>query len=114
MGLERARVAAELESHPGRQIAIVRYAPDHRNPEWVYNGADIDDSKLVWAREMDPASNRELLTYFKGRTAWLVEPDRNPPNVSPYPTPGGADRGTLVSKAAPEPEPPGPIRTLGR
>jgi hypothetical protein len=52
----------------------------------VYNAADIDHSKVVWAREMDPASNRELLRYFKVRKAWLVEPDFNPPRVSPYST----------------------------
>jgi hypothetical protein len=102
IGLERARVAAELEGHPGPQLAIVRYVPDHLYPEWVYNGADIDHSKLVWAREMDPASNRELLTYFKDRTAWLIEPDRDPPRVTPYPVREGADRGrTLVSSFAP-------------
>ena len=84
LGLERARVVSELESHPGKQIAIVRYVPDHLYPEWVYNAPDIDTSKVVWAREMDPERNRELLAYFKDRTAWLVEPDVNPPKVSPY------------------------------
>lgn len=103
IGLERARVAAELEGHPGPQLAIVRYVPDHLYPEWVYNGADIDHSKLVWAREMDPAGNRELMRYFKDRTAWLVEPDRDPPRVTPYPSPDVPDRGgrVLVSSAAP-------------
>lgn len=85
MGLERARVASELEGHSGPQLAIVRYLPDHVVPEWVYNAADIDGSKVVWAREMDPASNRQLLSYYKDRTAWLVEPDADPPRVSPYP-----------------------------
>jgi hypothetical protein len=83
-GLERAQVAAELEGHPGDQLAIVRYPPDYLYPEWVYNAADIDKSKVIWAREMDPASNRELLDYYKGRTAWLVEPASNPPRVVPY------------------------------
>jgi hypothetical protein len=46
--------------------------------------ADIDKSKVIWARQMDPASDRELLNY-KGRQAWLVEPDCNPPRVSPFP-----------------------------
>jgi hypothetical protein len=84
IGLERARVAAELENQPGPQLAIVRYLPDHLYPEWVWNDADIDKSKLVWAREMDPARNRELLNYYHDRKAWLVEPDCNPPRVIPY------------------------------
>jgi hypothetical protein len=90
IGLERARVAAQLESHSGPQLAIVRYAPGHIYPEWVYNAADIDASKVVWAREMDAASNRELIGYFKGRTMWLIEPDSNPPKVSPYVVPSRA------------------------
>jgi hypothetical protein len=86
VGLARAAVAAELQALPGRQIAIVRYAPAHSpHNEWVYNAADIDKSKVVWAREMDATSNLELLRYYKDRTAWLVEPDVNPPRVTPYP-----------------------------
>jgi hypothetical protein len=83
LGVERARVSRELESLPGRQLAIVAYAPQHMLNDWVYNAADIDTSKVIWARQMDPASDRELLNYYKDRQAWLVEPDSNPPRVSP-------------------------------
>jgi hypothetical protein len=75
-----------LESYPGPQLAMVRYSANHDSlVEWVYNEADIDKSKVVWAREMDPASNLELIRYFKDRRVWLAEPDFNPPRVSPYP-----------------------------
>ena len=94
-GLARARVAAELEGHAGPQLAIVRYLPDHLFPEWVYNAADIDKSKLVWAREMDPASNQELLNYYHDRTVWLVEPDCNPPRIVPYPGSDGQDAANI-------------------
>jgi hypothetical protein len=88
LGLDRAHVLAELGKRPGGQLAIVRYTPRHDIfGEWVYNAADIDHSKVVWAREMDSASNVELLRYFTDRKAWLVEPDLNPPRVSPYPRP---------------------------
>ncbi|MGI8959719.1 MAG: hypothetical protein ACR2IV_08180 [Bryobacteraceae bacterium] len=89
MGAARAELITELESQPGQQLAIVRYSPDHIVTcynDWVANAADIDGSKVVWARDMDPASNQELLAYFKDRKVWLVEPDFNPPKVSPYPT----------------------------
>jgi hypothetical protein len=86
VGLERARVLGELESLPGPQLAIVAYAPHRILNDWVYNSADIDKSKVIWARQMDPASDRELLKYYKGRQVWLVEPDSNPPRVSPLPT----------------------------
>ena len=84
-GIPRARIQAELANRPGRQLAIVRYAPDHVVfGDWVYNAADIDQSKVVWAREMDTQSDAELLHYFRDRTAWLVEPDRDPPGLTPY------------------------------
>jgi hypothetical protein len=88
MAAERARVSTELESNPGPQLAIVRYSPDHIvtcDNDWIANAPDIDSSKLIWARDMDPARNRRLLAYFKNRKAWLVEPDFDPPRVSPYP-----------------------------
>jgi hypothetical protein len=86
LGLPRAAVVAQLETIPGKQLAIVRYGP-HRAPfdEWVYNRADIDGSKVVWARELDEATNPELVRYFHDRQVWLVEPDFTPPRVSAYP-----------------------------
>jgi hypothetical protein len=84
-GLPRARVLAQLNGYPGRQLAIVRYAPDHAPfDDWVYNAADINKSKVVWARETESGNSRELLEYFRDRRAWLVEPDFDPPRLSPY------------------------------
>jgi len=85
-GTERARVAAEIQQLPGRQLMIVHYSARH-NPmdEWVYNAPDIDDSKVVWAREMDAAHNLELMGYYRDRKVWLVEPDSIPAVVTPYP-----------------------------
>ena len=86
LGLPRAEVKQSLEALPGRQLAIVRYTPGHSPiDEWVYNAADIDASPVIWAREMDAASNRELLHYYPDRKAWLVEPDANPPRITPFP-----------------------------
>ena len=64
---------------------LVRYGQNHNVVnEWVYNQANIDGSAVVWARDMGNRQNRELLEYFKGRQVWLVEPDQNPPQLSPY------------------------------
>jgi hypothetical protein len=84
-GTERAHVEAELERLPGRQLVLVRYTPKH-NPldEWVYNGAEIDGSKVIWAREMDAANNSELIRYYKDRRVWLVQPNVSPATVTPY------------------------------
>jgi hypothetical protein len=85
-GLPRAMIQQELEHYPGPQLAIVRYAPTHDplSVEWVYNAADIDAAKVVWAREMQSVQNRELIKYFNNRKVWLVEPDSTPVKVSTY------------------------------
>ena len=76
---------AQLRAEPGRHLAIVRYQPDHEIlEEWVYNQADIDGSKVVWARDMGPEKNQELIDYYKDRRVWLVEPDEKPVRVVPY------------------------------
>ena len=77
-----------LEQLAGRQLVIVRYSPG-RDPfeEWVYNDADIDNAKVVWAREMTPAENEELINYFKDRRVWLLQADEKPARLSPYPVP---------------------------
>jgi hypothetical protein len=77
--LDRARVLNKLKSLPGQQLVIVRYAASH-NPEneWVYNDADIEHAKVVWARDMGDPDNEELLAYFKGREVWTVYPDESP------------------------------------
>jgi hypothetical protein len=83
--LERARIMKQLHKLPGDHLVIVRYAADHDFilNEWVFNNADIDGSKVIWARDMG-AQNAELLQYFSRRKAWLIEPDCNPPRLSPY------------------------------
>jgi len=74
--LERARMQTELEAEPGRHLAIVRYTPSHSiHQEWVYNRADIDAAKVVWARDLGDERNQRLLDYFADRRVWIVEPD---------------------------------------
>jgi hypothetical protein len=96
LGAKRAQLFNKLESFDGQQLAIVRYSPGHSIfDEWVYNEPDIDKSKVVWARDMDPASNLELIRYFKDRKVWLVEPDLDSPKILPY----------SLEAAAPDTEP---------
>ncbi len=88
LGVAREVVKRKLEQLPGKQLAIVRYSPQHSSlDEWVYNAPDIDGSKVVWAREMDASSNLELMRYYSDRTVWLVQPDQNPATSSSYPLP---------------------------
>jgi hypothetical protein len=100
-GTDRAGVEAALEQQPGSQLAIVRYLPGHYSlDEWVYNGAEIDGSKVVWAREMNEADNLELFHYYRNRKVWLVEPDVSPVRVSPYQVPGQMTAGSKFDQLA--------------
>jgi hypothetical protein len=84
-GEPRAMVQAALERIPGKQLAIVRYSASHNSlDEWVYNAADIADSRVIWAREMQTADDQQLVEYYKGRNVWLIQPDSEPAEISPY------------------------------
>src|SRR5579885_1006731 len=69
----RAQIEEQLERMPGKQLVLVRYLKNHSmHQELVYNGADIDGSKIVWARELDAEQNARLAEYFSDRKIWLV------------------------------------------
>jgi len=66
--LERARILRNLEQSQERSLVLVRYGPKHSpHFQWIYNRADIDSAKVVWAWDMNSQGNKELLDYFKGR-----------------------------------------------
>jgi hypothetical protein len=82
---DRARVVHELEVTRGNHLVLVCYGKDHDpDREWVYNAADIDNSKIVWARVIPGRELTPLLDYFKGRTVWVVNPDTSPADLHPY------------------------------
>lgn len=81
----RIEVERELANLPGKQLVFVRYWPGHIfQDEWVYNDADIDGSKVVWARDLGSRENEKLQRYYSGRSVWLLEPDARPAHISPY------------------------------
>lgn len=81
----RPQVIADLYGVPGEDLVLVRYGPNHIfHWEWVYNKADIDAGEIVWAREMNPSADGELLDYFCDRRVWLLEVDREV-KLNPHP-----------------------------
>ncbi|HKW64839.1 MAG TPA: hypothetical protein VJN89_19955 [Candidatus Acidoferrum sp.] len=81
---QRAAFLAQLETTPGEHLVIVRYSPVQSGGEWVYNDADIDHARVVWAREIPGTDLRPLLDYFRGRRVWLAQPDLSPPTLTPF------------------------------
>lgn len=83
--IQRQSIPKNLEQDGDRHLIIVRYGPNHNvHEEWVFNRADIDAAKVVWAREMDPESDAELIKYFKDRKVWLLEVDLTYTKQRPY------------------------------
>jgi hypothetical protein len=83
----RLPVEKQLAALPGEHLVIVRYSKDHNSgEEYVYNDADIDHAKTVWAREIPGKNLRPLLNYFSNRDVWLFEPDVDDASVTPYET----------------------------
>ena len=80
--LERAVILKQLQNSPGQHLVIARYAPGHDlDHEWVYNAADIDAAKVVWARDMGARDNAELLQYFQGRQVWRLNEGQGAPRL---------------------------------
>jgi hypothetical protein len=79
---QRARIQSQLDRTPGKHLVIARYAGDHSpHEEWVWNEADIDGAKVVWARSMGTAEDRDLIEYFDDRRPWSLYADREPPEL---------------------------------
>ncbi len=81
---ERAAIASKISSFPGKHLVLVQYEPFHSgHEEWVYNAANIDRSKVVWANSMGEESDNKLRQYFRDRQAWIIRPDRDPNSFLP-------------------------------
>jgi hypothetical protein len=88
----RATVVRQLESLPAGSLVFVFYGPtDNVHQEWVYNRADIDAAKIVWARSMGAVRDQQLIEYFADRKAWRLTPAAGL-SLEPYsPHPNGRD-----------------------
>jgi hypothetical protein len=83
----RARILDRLNRTEGQHLVLVRYQNSGEFPApWVYNRADIDSAKVVWAWESEPACDRSLIRYFRSRHVWRLDTSAPNPDVEPYPT----------------------------
>lgn len=81
----RQQILERLQSTPGKHLVLVNYHQNHSvHKEWIYNRADIDGAKVVWARVLEPDKNQQLLDYFKDRTIWIVNGDAASPELQHY------------------------------
>jgi len=88
MGVARARILKQLEASGGKHLVFVRYGLSHNlGEEWVYNGADIDRQRVIFAHDLGTEQNRTLLSYYPNRTALLLTLDSKSgwEHIEPYP-----------------------------
>ncbi len=72
----RAAVISRLMQIPGDDLVIVHYGKSHSpHDEWVYNGAEIDEAPIVWARDLGEDRNRALIHFFRSRRIWSLNAD---------------------------------------
>ena len=76
----KVRAIAYLNSQPGKHLVIVTPKNDPDNLlQWIYNDADIDGSRIVWARDMGADENTKLKEFFRDRTVWRLDPNLSDP-----------------------------------
>ncbi len=82
---DRVVVERQVLAAPGKQLCLVRYTPGHEGwQEWVFNSADLQDERILWARSLDPATDRAVIAAYPGRHVWLVTPDSAGHLLAPY------------------------------
>jgi hypothetical protein len=61
----RSDVQEWLGAERGQHLLIVRYGTRHNfHNEWVYNGADLDGTKVLFAHDLGAAENANLLVIY--------------------------------------------------
>ena len=82
---QRREARERFGNMPGRHLVIVRY-PDRSSfmKELIYNEADIDAAKVVWARDLGDARNENLVRYFHGRHVWTLDWTADPLCIAEY------------------------------
>jgi hypothetical protein len=95
---DKARIVAKLEQTPGKHLVLVRAKTDEYNfLQWIYNDADIDGSRIVWARDLSAEKDAALVQYFHDRQVWMVDPNHRPATLELFcatasPVAAGAQR----------------------
>lgn len=71
----REEFDAWLKDQPGKHLVIVHTQRRFWNYlyDLVNNGADLENARVLWARNMDTVSNCRLAQHYAGRNLWLVD-----------------------------------------
>lgn len=74
--LQRARIEGELANRERKALVVVSYGPGHRvHDDWVFNRADVESARVVWARDQGSAAREKLRECYSGRDGFLLHVD---------------------------------------
>jgi len=78
----RKNLIEQLDAAPGKHLVLVRYSAEH-NPymDFVVNGADFEQERILWARAMGAEADRSVIDYFHDRRIWVLEGDDPHPQL---------------------------------
>lgn len=81
---ERARIERDLERRERKALVVVRYLEGHSvHDDWVFNRADLDATRVVWARDHGAAAHERLRACFPARAGYLLTVGPlGPPNLT--------------------------------
>jgi hypothetical protein len=81
----RIEVQRQIDAISGDLLVFVRYSARHiYQEEWVWNKADIDNARVVYARDLGAEEDQKLIAYYPKRKVLLLEPDFANPKLSSY------------------------------
>jgi len=101
---DRQQLIQRLSTLNAPQLVLVRYPTPSWNidVEWVYNSADIDSQHVIFAHDLGPERDENLLRYYPGRQAWIASVDDSGYRLDPYPsaaTDATAARAAMIASA---------------
>ena len=71
---QRQELVERLKKDSYPHLIIVKKGPDYyKHIDWIYNEADIDSSKIIWARDLGSEKNENLVEYYSDRKIWLLD-----------------------------------------
>jgi hypothetical protein len=74
----RAELQGALERLPGKHLVFVNDSAGKWPIQWVYNGANLEAQRVVWARPMGEPNAQRMMTHFHDRQVWFVTPGMRP------------------------------------
>jgi hypothetical protein len=81
----RATLLQHLQDQSGGHLVFVRYGHDYPlDDEWVYNTADMNLAKVIFAHDLGDDENRRLIELCGSRTIWLATVTSGFNSVVPY------------------------------